>query len=263
LKENSSFQTVAAAIEDLYGTYHHLCADLQGAKEGYQNSLAIQPLPLGFEVALKLASVFVEIGTNEEVSHFFSFSSYTIDYLVSRAPPSMTKSLSALLIPPKISRGLGSRSIVSPSGSLGIYLDDLQPDHPSRSNENGKFHENALEKALECADVAITLTENLGETTLAPLPFDCDPRYRARHLCEILSLASLRETSSYPDSDQESGESVELDSVRCSHLLTTLAVPAGSWENNLTTMTLLLPKLLSMKQKNSLPNTRPYVSIPS
>jgi hypothetical protein len=68
LKESSAFRTIAASIEDLYGTFLHLSADLQGAKEAYQNSLALQPLPAaGFEVALKLALLSVEIGTNEEV----------------------------------------------------------------------------------------------------------------------------------------------------------------------------------------------------
>jgi hypothetical protein len=59
--------SIVASIEDLYGTSLHLSADLQGAKEAYENSLAIVPLPAGFEASLKLASIFVEIGTNEEV----------------------------------------------------------------------------------------------------------------------------------------------------------------------------------------------------
>jgi hypothetical protein len=83
LQENSSFRryrmlislsltrtnsrSIVASIEDLHGTALHLSADLQGAKEAYQNSLAIVPLPAGFEASLKLASIFVEIGTNEEV----------------------------------------------------------------------------------------------------------------------------------------------------------------------------------------------------
>jgi predicted negative regulator of RcsB-dependent stress response len=60
-------RSIVASIEDLHGTALHLSADLQGAKEAYQNSLAIVPLPAGFEASLKLASIFVEIGTNEEV----------------------------------------------------------------------------------------------------------------------------------------------------------------------------------------------------
>lgn len=64
---NLVFCSVAASIEELYGTSLHLSADLQGAKEAYQNSLHIRPLPGGFEAALKLASIFVEIGTNIEV----------------------------------------------------------------------------------------------------------------------------------------------------------------------------------------------------
>lgn len=80
LKENPSFRwllhqfhcfmfgRIAASIEDLYGTSLHLSADLQGAKEAYQNSLRIEPLPAGFEAALKLASIYVEIGTNTEVA---------------------------------------------------------------------------------------------------------------------------------------------------------------------------------------------------
>lgn len=60
-------RSIVASIEDLYGTSLHLSADLKGAKEAYQNSLAIVPLPDGFETSLKLASIFVEIGTDEEV----------------------------------------------------------------------------------------------------------------------------------------------------------------------------------------------------
>ena len=59
--------SIAASLEDLHGTSLHLRADLQGAKQCYENSLAIRPLPHGFETALKLASIFVEIGTTEEV----------------------------------------------------------------------------------------------------------------------------------------------------------------------------------------------------
>jgi hypothetical protein len=61
------FSRVAASIEDLYGTFLHLRTDLQGAKTAYENSLSILPLPTGFEVGLKLASIYVEIGTLEEV----------------------------------------------------------------------------------------------------------------------------------------------------------------------------------------------------
>lgn len=59
--------SVLACIEDLQGTYLHLCADLPGARKCYETSLSITPLPRGFEPALKLASIFVEVGTTEEV----------------------------------------------------------------------------------------------------------------------------------------------------------------------------------------------------
>jgi hypothetical protein len=86
-----TFQTVAASIEELYGTFLYLCTDFEGAKEAYQNSLAIQPTDSTvprksgnkkknsakrqkgnesesrFEVHLKLAAISVEIGTFEEV----------------------------------------------------------------------------------------------------------------------------------------------------------------------------------------------------
>jgi hypothetical protein len=51
----------------LYGTSLYLRADFQGAKEAYQNSLTLFPLPAGFETTLKLAALFVDFGTEEEV----------------------------------------------------------------------------------------------------------------------------------------------------------------------------------------------------
>jgi predicted negative regulator of RcsB-dependent stress response len=58
---------VVASIEDLQGTVLHLRGDLQGARKCYENSLSFVPLPAGFEPALKLASIYVEVGTSEEV----------------------------------------------------------------------------------------------------------------------------------------------------------------------------------------------------
>lgn len=65
----SNFRSTVSLIEELYGTFLYLSADFQGAKEAYQNSLAIVPLPAGFEASLKLTVMLVEIGTSKEVEY--------------------------------------------------------------------------------------------------------------------------------------------------------------------------------------------------
>jgi hypothetical protein len=111
-----------------------------------------------------------------------------------RVPQFTIKSLSALLTHPRTSTRLGSTSIASSNGLLGLSLSlPLSlPLSPSLSlslslrldihlrNENGKFHDNALEKALECVDAAIALTEERGEAYDAgSLLCDSCLRYRA------------------------------------------------------------------------------------
>jgi hypothetical protein len=90
--------------------------------------------------------------------------------VLDRVPLFTIKSLSALLTHPRTSTRLGSTSIASSNGLLGLSLSPslslpLRLDIHLR-NENGKFHDNALEKALECVDAAIALTEDLGEAYL-------------------------------------------------------------------------------------------------
>jgi hypothetical protein len=98
-----------------------------------------------------------------------------------RVPQFTIKSLSALLTHPRTSTRLGSTSIASSNGLLGLSLSPslslpLRLDIHLR-NENGKFHD---EKAFECVDAAIALTEERGEAYDAgSLLCDSCLRYRA------------------------------------------------------------------------------------
>jgi hypothetical protein len=62
-----SWSSIVGSIYDLEGTALHLRADLKGAKVCYERALALQPLPVGFEIALKLGSIHIEMGAYDEV----------------------------------------------------------------------------------------------------------------------------------------------------------------------------------------------------
>jgi len=130
MNTSESFRSIAASLEDLHGTSLHLRADLQGAKQCYENSLAIRPLPHGFETALKLASIFVEIGTTEESSRMYD----SILTSISTESDELEKqSKTAWLCIHRVSKWV-------------------------TRDEQGKYPDNALEKAKENVDEALALT---------------------------------------------------------------------------------------------------------
>lgn len=69
---NTALNTVLANLFSIHGTYFHLRANFTQAKECFTFCLEKQPLPLGFENALRQASLHLEVDSLEEASEMYN-----------------------------------------------------------------------------------------------------------------------------------------------------------------------------------------------
>lgn len=69
--EDAALSAVIADLFTIHGTYFHLCGNYNQAKDYFSLALNKKPLPLGYESALQLASIHLEVDSPEEASKLY------------------------------------------------------------------------------------------------------------------------------------------------------------------------------------------------
>jgi tetratricopeptide (TPR) repeat protein len=124
---STELSTVIADLFSIHGTFFHLRANFSQAKECFSFCLEQQPLPAGFENALRLASVHLEVDTVEDASRVYD----SVDTSFSEGHENDIAWLNVHRMSEWITR-----------------------------DTEGKFRPEALEKATACVDKALVATKD-------------------------------------------------------------------------------------------------------
>ena len=130
---DESLKSLVSEIYTIHGTYFHLRANFKQARSLFQHSLQLNPLPGGYETALRIASLHIEVDNLEDATKVFD----SID-----------------------------ESLQSESDGDRAWLHVHRMSEWVTRDSEGKYRSGALEKATSNITTALELTSDFGSDSV-------------------------------------------------------------------------------------------------